>query len=596
MRRSRPRPSDPKASNTRSRPAIETFSRRGGLPGWLLFASLWAWQPAFADRPPAAAIASAHPSATSAGLEILAAGGNAFDAAVAVAATLAVVEPHGSGLGGGGFWLLHRSDNGRTLMLDARERAPLAASPDMYLGADGAPIPGASLDGPLAAGIPGTPAALAHLADFYGRLPLARSLAPAVELARDGFEIDRVYRQKASWRIDALRASPAAASQFLDRGELPAIGSRLRQPDLGDTLERLATEGHKGFYQGPTAQALVDGVRAAGGIWTLEDLDAYTVVEREPVAGVYRGWRVVSASPPSSGGVALIQMLNILGEFDLSALSQAERIHLMVEAMRRAYRDRAVYLGDPDQVEVPVVRLTHPFYAAGLARDIDPRRATPSRPARPPRAVGGDTTHLSVLDADGNRVAATLSINLPFGSGFVAPGTGVLLNDEMDDFSVLPGVPNAYGLIGGVANAIAPGKRMLSSMSPTFVESDQGVAILGTPGGSRIITMVLQGVLAVTEGAVRGTGPSDWVATPRLHHQFLPDEILFEPGAVDKPTYDALVAMGHRLKQSPRRFGNMQLIYWDRRHDRVEAASDPRGVGRAEVVASPAFPADASNP
>jgi len=558
---------------------------RGRLTDWLLLASLWTWQPAFADRPPAAAIASAHPSATAAGLQVLDAGGNAFDAAVAVAAALAVVEPHGSGLGGGGFWLLHRAHDGRTLMLDARERAPLAARPDMYLGADGAPMPGASLDGPLAAGIPGIPAALAHLADGYGSLPLAQTLAPAIRLARDGFDVDRIYRLKASARLDALRGSPAAASQFLDQGELPATGARLRQPDLADTLQRLATEGRDGFYQGPTAQAMVEGVRAAGGIWTLEDLAAYIVVEREPVTVDYRGWRVISASPPSSGGIALAQMLNILGGYDLPALSRAERIHLLVEAMRRAYRDRAVYLGDPDQVQVPIARLTHPYYAAGLARDIDPGRATPSLAPATLGASGNDTTHLSVLDGDGNRVAATLSINLPFGSGFVPPGTGVLLNDEMDDFSIQPGVPNAYGLIGGSANAIAPGKRMLSSMSPTFVESDNGVAILGTPGGSRIITMVLQAILALAEAEDDGTASADWVAAPRLHHQFLPDEILYEPGALDTPTRTALEAMGHRLRESPRRYGNMQLIYWDRRREEVQAASDPRGIGQAEVLA-----------
>ncbi len=559
-------------------------SRPGRWLGWLLLAALGIGQPALAEPPPAAAIASAHPAATAAGLDILSAGGNAFDAAVAVAAALAVVEPHGSGLGGGGFWLLHRADDARTLMLDARERAPLAARPDMYLDADGVPIPGASLNGPLAAGIPGIPAALDHLTNNYGRLPLEQSLAPAIALARDGFAIDPVYRRKAAMRLDALRASPAAAQQFLDQGEPPALGSRLRQPDLADTLQRLATDGRDGFYQGPVARALVDGVRAAGGIWSAQDLAAYAVVEREPVTGSYRGWRVTSASPPSSGGIALVQMLQILDNYDLPALPPAQRIHLMVEAMRRAYRDRAAYLGDPDQVPVPMTRLTHPYYAAGLARDIDPQRATASRPATTPDAKGGDTTHFSVLDAEGNRVAATLSINLPFGAGFVPPGTGVLLNDEMDDFSIRPGVPNAYGLIGGTANAIAPGKRMLSSMSPTFVESDAGIAILGTPGGSRIITMVLQAIVAITEGADDETGPADWVAAPRLHHQFLPDEIFFEPDALDAPTRAGLQRLGHQLRRSPRRYGNMQLVYWDRRHNRIQAASDPRGIGRAEVI------------
>jgi gamma-glutamyltranspeptidase/glutathione hydrolase len=272
-------------------------------------------------------------------------------------------------------------------------------------------------------------------------------------------------------------------------------------------------------------------------------------------------------------------MLNMLSNFDLAALQRSERVHVTVEAMRRAYRDRAEYLGDPDQVAVPVERLTHPYYAAGLIRDLDLDRATPSA-GRPATAAGMDTTHLSVLDADGNRVAATLSINYPFGSGFVPPGTGVLLNDEMDDFSAQPGAPNAYGLIGGEANAIAPGKRMLSSMSPTFLESDDAVVILGTPGGSRIITMVLEGILA----AVAGGEPADWVAAPRWHHQYLPDEILFEPGALSEAEQQTLRAKGHQLRQADRPYGNMQIVRWDRRTGEVRAASDPRGIGAANVV------------
>ena len=514
-------------------------------------------------------------------MAVLAAGGNAFDAAVAVSAALAVVEPYSSGIGGGGFWLLHIASEGRDLMVDGRERAPLAASRTLYLDDSGQFVPEASLNGPLAAGIPGEPAALAHIAETYGRLPLADSLAPAIRLAREGFPVDPVYRRMAQWRLDVLRASPAAATQFLHDGEVPEVGARIHQPDLAAVLEALAEDGRDGFYAGPVAEALVAGTRAAGGIWTLEDLADYRVVERDPIVGEYQGWRIVSASPPSSGGVALVQMLNMLGALTTRlgpAASDADCAHRLVEAMRRAYRDRARYLGDPDHVAIPVALLTHPFYASGLARDIDPARATPSRLVVP-EPEGEDTTHFSILDADGNRVAATLSINYPFGSGFVPPGTGVLLNDEMDDFSAQPGVPNAYGLIGGEANAIAPGKRMLSSMSPTFVTSEHSVVILGTPGGSRIITMVLHGILA----AIAGGDPAEWVALPRFHHQYLPDEVEFEPGAFDPAVQAELERRGHALKPRERPFGNMQLIAWDRANGVVRAISDPRGIGAAEV-------------
>jgi len=295
---------------------------------------------------------------------------------------------------------------------------------------------------------------------------------------------------------------------------------------------------------------------------------------------------ITSAAPPSSGGIALISMLNILSQFDLQAIERSDgnagRIHLIVEAMRRAYRDRADYLGDPDFVNIPVARLTSPDYAAGLAASIRLDRATPSAslPGGHDDAGGNDTTHFSIIDAQGNRVAATLSINYLFGSGFVAPGTGVLLNDEMDDFSSKPGTPNVYGLVGDDANAIAPGKRPLSSMSPTFVEDADRVAILGTPGGSRIITMVLLGILDIADGH----GPESWVSLPRYHHQFLPDQISYEDGALTPKDIEALQQRGHHLKPSRRKYGNMQAVLWDRRQDRVSAASDPRGEGLAEVV------------
>lgn len=536
---------------------------------------------AVAEQPPQAGIATAHPLATEAGLSMLEAGGNAFDAAVAVTAALAVVEPTGSGLGGGGFWLLQRASDGRQVMLDGRETAPAAARRDMYLDDQGEVIAGLSIDGPLAAGIPGIPAGIVHLAERYGRLPLARSLAPAIRLAREGFAVSEHYRRMARFRLQALQRSPAAARIFLLDDEVPPLGHVIRQPALAETLLRLSREGRDGFYRGPLAAKLVAGVRAAGGIWRPEDLADYRVIEREPIRFDYRGMRVISAAPPSSGGIALATMFNILAGYDLDALDSATRKHLIIEAMRRAYRDRAVYLGDPDFTAIPVARLLHPDYAAGLRAAIRTDRALPSSylPGVAEAPGGRDTTHFSILDREGNRVAATLTINYPFGAAFVPPGTGVLLNDEMDDFSARPGTPNVYGLVGGEANAIAPGKRPLSSMSPSFLEDHRGVAVLGTPGGSRIITMVL---LAALEYA-RGGGAEAMVALPRFHHQYLPDVVQYEQDAFSPAEIAALKERGHSLRAFERGWGNMQAVVWDRAAKRVEAAADPRVEGSAAV-------------
>ncbi|MEJ2593214.1 MAG: gamma-glutamyltransferase [Candidatus Thiodiazotropha sp.] len=539
---------------------------------------LLVWRVAPAAGPGVAAVATAHPLATEAAHQILRQGGNAFDAAVAASAVLAVVEPYSSGIGGGGFWLLHREADGFEIMVDGRERAPLAANRDLFLDAKGEVVPRLSIDGALAAGIPGEPAALAHIAKKYGRLPFGQALEPAIRIAREGFPVDEHYRRMATWRLEVLRKSADAASIFLQQGEVPEKGYLIRQPALAQTLERLAQSGEAGFYQGETANRLVAGVKAAGGIWSLDDLAAYKVVEREPVRGSYMGLKITSAAPPSSGGVALITMLNILQGFDLPAVAEPQRTHLIVEAMRRAYRDRAEYLGDPDYVDVPVAALIHPWYAAGLARDIQMDKASSSL-GNLDLQEGHHTTHFSILDKEGNRVAATLSVNYPFGSGVVAPGTGVLLNDEMDDFSASPGVPNVYGLVGGEANAIAGGKRMLSSMSPTFVEDDGQVAVLGTPGGSRIITMVLLGILDMAQGK----GPHDWVSRPRFHHQYLPNRIEFEPDAFSETLQSALKKMGHHLHRLDHRYGNMQAVYWNKRTGKVEAASDPRGIGQARI-------------
>jgi gamma-glutamyltranspeptidase/glutathione hydrolase len=550
--------------------------------GAFLLIALWLFSASgCVTRPPEPAIASAHPLATRAGMEILSVGGNAFDAAVAVSAVLAVVEPYSSGLGGGGFWLLHRHRDDLEVMVDGREVAPMAASRSMYLDADGDVVTGLSVDGVLAAGIPGEPAALVHISERYGRLPLGRSLAPAIRLALDGFPVDEHYRRMAGFRLAALRDDAQAADIFLVDNEVPAAGERILQPDLAATLASIARYGRAGFYQGPVAERLVAGVRAAGGIWTLADLAGYRVVEREPVRFEYRGMRITSVAPPSSGGVALATILNILSGYDLGELDEADRAHVIIEAMRRAYRDRAEYLGDPDFVTVPVGRLTGTAHAKRLRETIRMQQATPSAslPGRATPQGGADTTHFSILDSEGNRVAATLSINYPFGACVVPPGSGVLLNDEMDDFSAKPGVPNVYGLVGAEANAIAAGKRPLSSMSPTFVESPAGIAILGTPGGSRIITMVLLGILDIADG----TQPQDWVSQPRFHHQYLPDVVQYEADAFDARLITTLEARGHRLKRLDSTYGNMQAIYWDRNTGRVTAASDPRGIGEARV-------------
>jgi gamma-glutamyltranspeptidase/glutathione hydrolase len=529
-----------------------------------------------------AAIASAHPLATAAGFEILAKGGNVFDAAVAVSATLAVVEPSGSGLGGGGYWLLHREQDGFETMIDGREKAPLAAHQAMYLDKAGKVIPRLSLDGALAAAIPGLPAALAHLSEKYGRLPLAESLQPAIRAAESGFAIGEKYRKLLKFRVDEIKKHPPTAKIFLADGNIPEAYSILRQPDLADTLKQLADSGRDGFYDGEVADKLVEGVNKAGGIWTKQDLAAYQVVEREPVKGNYRGIKITSAAPSSSGGIVLIEALNILSGYDLKQADELTRKHLITEAMRRAYHDRALYLGDPDYIDMPIKRLLNDDYAAGLRSSLRPDKALPSGMLSgeiEPQPEGVNTTHFSIIDEQGNRVAATLSINFPFGAGLVADGTGVLLNDQMDDFASLPGAMNGYGLVGGLANAIAPGKRMLSSMTPTFLDDGKNVAVLGTPGGSRISSMVL---LAALDFA-KGNEPDSWVQVPRFHHQFMPDVLEYEQGAITADELTGLAAMGHQLKEARYNYGDMEAVQWNKATHRLSAASDRRGEGQAVV-------------
>jgi len=550
---------------------------------FLLFCLVFSQGCLASGKKPSAAVASAHPMATEAGLNILNQGGNAFDAAIAITAALAVVEPYSSGIGGGGFWLLHRVSDDKQIMIDGRERAPALAHRRMYQDEHGNVNKGASLNGALAAGIPGVPAGLVHLAQRYGRLPLKKSLAPAIQHALDGFPVTTRYQKLVGYRKTTLLENPDAADIFLENNDTPQLGYLIVQKDLAQTLSSIAEYGNDGFYRGALAERMVLGVNQSGGIWSLKDLENYRVVERVPIVVNYRGIRVVSAPPPSSGGIVMGQALAILEHFDLHSMDSSTRKHYVVEAMRRAYRDRAVFLGDPDFVKVPVRRLLNKDYLHGLALSINPDKATSSLELGNTPGLdqsGSDTTHFSVMDAEGNRVAGTLSINLPFGSCFVAPGTGVLLNDEMDDFSIKAHTPNAYGLVGDKANAIEAGKRPLSSMTPTFVETQESVGILGTPGGSRIISMVLLGILDFADG----NKPDSWVSLPRYHHQYLPDEVQYEPLALSQEEQKELKKRGHFLNQKSRRYGNMHAILWNKKENKVYAASDPRGEGAAKVM------------
>jgi gamma-glutamyltranspeptidase/glutathione hydrolase len=534
---------------------------------------------AAADEPQGSAIASAHPLATAAGYQMLRQGGNAFDAAIAVGAALAVVEPYSSGLGGGGFWLLHRAADGYQTMVDARETAPAAVTLSMYLDDGGKPIPGATRQGGKAAAIPGVPAGMAHLARHYGRLPLAQSLAPAIALARDGFKVDPRYANIAKLRERFLVNGVNTARTFLVGKQAPPPGYLLRQPQLAATLESIAQQGRDGFYRGRLAQALVAATNAAGGVWSLSDLENYQVVERVPVKFTYRGATIVSAALPSAGGITLAQTLNILEQFQLADARAPANAHLVIEALRRGFQDRALYLGDSDFVAVPTSKLTAKSYAQSRAAGIDSAVATPLDRSVADPSIGsesGNTTHYSVIDAEGNRVGATLSINFLFGAGVVAGDTGVLLNDEMDDFSLLPEVPDGYLLRGGAGNRIEPRKRPLSSMTPTFVEDGRGVLVLGAPGGSRIISQVLLGILDyLNQGEV---DLQRMVSAPRYHHQYWPDRVEIEPDGFSAEWRGALAAKKHTLQIGNRRWGNMQAVFKSRRDGATQAASDPRGL------------------
>ena len=483
--------------------------------------------------------------AAAVGRDILASGGNAIDAAVATGFALAVTLPQAGNLGGGGFMLIHSAETGEVLALDFREIAPKLASRDMYLDAAGAVDNQRAQYSRLSAGVPGTVMGLLEALDNYGTMTRSDVMAPAIRLASEGFPVSHALAQSLDAHAEELSADDSSISYFLgyDAGDI------FSQPDLAETLRRISASGTDDFYKGHTARLIVAEMQNGAGIITLEDLASYAIEIRKPVAGQYRGHEIFAMSPPSSGGVHIIQMLNILSGYDLQAdgHNSADYLHKLIESMRRAYADRSRYLGDPDFVEVPVAALTAPAYADRLRASISLDQASRSNDIRPGALLSPespDTTHYSIIDRDGNAVAVTYTLNFSYGSGYSVDGAGFLLNNEMDDFSAKPGTPNGYGLIGGEANKIAAFKRPLSSMTPLIVKRDGRVVLVtGSPGGSTIITAVLQVVLNVIEWNMN---LAEATHSPRVHHQWLPDEVSVEP-AISIDTLRRLEELGHRL-------------------------------------------------
>lgn len=521
-------------------------------------------------------VASQEALATQIGVDIMKQGGNAIDAAVAVGYALAVTLPRAGNLGGGGFMLVYLADEQRSIAIDYREVAPQSAYPDMFLDEEGNPSNKLSRYHGLAVGVPGTVLGFELALQKYGTMSLAQVIAPAIKLARDGIVVTPDLANSLNAVKKRLSQWPTTQAIFYkDNGSNYQPGEVLKQTDLANTLSAIAKKGSPAFYQGPIAKQISDSVRDAGGIMTMQDLASYKAIERKPVTGDYRGYQVISMPPPSSGGVHIIQMLNMLSQFPIDKMghNSAATIHVMAESMRRAYADRSLYLGDPDFVNVPVAELTNKQYAKHLVSQIDPNKATPSSEVSPGTLLpyeSNQTTHYSVVDKFGNAVSNTYTLNFSYGSGLVANGTGVLLNNEMDDFSAKPGTPNAYGLIGGKANAVAAKKRPLSSMTPTIVLKDnKPYLVTGSPGGSRIITTTLQVIMNVIDHNMNIAEAS---AAPRFHHQWLPDMIRIEKG-LNIDTINLLESKGHKVEVKAA-MGSTQTIMLS--EEGVYGASDPR--------------------
>jgi gamma-glutamyltranspeptidase/glutathione hydrolase len=538
-------------------------------------------------------VVSIHHDASDAGVEVLKAGGNAVDAAVAVGFALAVVYPQAGNLGGGGFMLV-RMKTGEAHFLDYRERAPAAASAGMYLNAQSRVVPGLSTTGYKAIGVPGTVAGLIYAEKTYGRLTLAQVMAPAIRLASQGYILSGEEAHSLAAAKNLARF-PASHRIFQRNGKFYQSGDRFTQPVLARTLKRIAADPTT-FYKGPMAAELAASIRKGGGLITTADLAAYEVKDRAPLTGSYRGYQILTAPPPSAGGIVLLEVLNILSGYKLSMLPDRspEQVSLIAEAFRRAFMDRADYLGDPDFTTIPVQQMIDPAYAAAWRRSIDPIKPSPSatlvRPAGflPPPPVATrtaahestETTHFSVVDAEGNAVSTTTTLNGLFGSGVTAGPLGFLLNNEMDDFTAKPGMPNMYGLIQGPANAIAPGKRPLSNMTPTIVLKDGKVLlVVGSPGGATIITTVANDIVSILDNGLNVQQAAD---APRFHHQFLPDVLQVEK-AFPLPALDALKASGYAISRvneadpkNPGVWGDSEMIYIDPNTGTLMGGQDQR--------------------
>lgn len=520
-------------------------------------------------------VASEQELATQVGVEILQQGGNAVDAAVAVGFALAVVLPNAGNIGGGGFMVLHDGKSGENFTVDFREMAPSKASRDMYLDEQGNVVDGKSLYTHFAVGVPGTVAGMEYALKKWGSLPLEKVIAPAIKLAEEGFIVSNTLAATLQEETETLGKWESSKKIFFKNDRPLVAGERLVQADLANSLRQIAQQGAKAFYEGEIAQKIVAEMEKHNGLITLEDMKGYQSVERKPIVGEYRGYKIVTMPPPSSGGIHLVQILNMLENYSLadSGSNSAETIHYLAETMKLAYADRSEYLGDPDFVKIPVTGLTSKDYAKELIKAIDPDKARPAaeiKPGKPQPYESDQTTHYSVMDKAGNAVAVTYTLNLNFGSGIVAEGTGILLNNEMDDFSAKPGVANAFGLIGGDANAVEGKKRPLSSMTPTLVlKNDKPWLVTGSPGGARIITTVLQSILNTID---HGMNPAEAIVTPRVHHQWLPDELRVEEG-LSPDTLKLLSERGHKISEKAP-MGRIQII--QALDDGFYGYSDPR--------------------
>jgi gamma-glutamyltranspeptidase / glutathione hydrolase len=527
------------------------------------------------------AVSSRSALASEVGVEILRQGGNAIDAAVAVGFALAVTYPSAGNIGGGGFMVIRLAD-GQVLTQDHREKAPLTASTDMFLDANGDVDRELSLFSLQASGVPGSVAGMLDALEKHGTMTREQVLAPAIALAEQGFVLNEDLAGDFNDTMPYFERHPASQTIFTNNGSPYRAGDLFVQADLAESLKRVSAQGRDGFYKGPTADLIVAEMQRNGGLISHEDLETYDVVWREPIRGDYRGYEIWSMPPPSSGGVVLMQILNMLESYDIGTLGwgSSQTVHLTVEALRRAYADRAEHLGDPDFYPVPIDKLISKDYALERFEDMDPQAASDSEQIFAGNWVDEsmDTTHYSVVDGQGNAVSVTTTLNGSYGNRIVVPGAGFLLNNEMDDFSAKPGSPNMYGLLGGEANKIEPGKRMLSSMTPTIVVKDGAtVLVTGSPGGSTIINTVLHIVMNVID---HGMSVEEAVASPRFYHQWKPDQIRFERDSISAETRSTLESMGHRgFQEAGFGYGDANSIVVQ--DGQIEATSDPRSVGGA---------------